>query len=59
MSHLRIDQVRQLVDEYFEIADPETDALFQLHLPLLVRQQQIDVDLADPACAKASWMILQ
>ena len=54
LSPARLQQTREIVDEWFRTGDPNTDPWFQLHLPLLVKQMGLQVNLADESCAEVS-----
>jgi hypothetical protein len=52
LSPPRLQQFRECTLEYLDEANPETDEHFQLALPLLVKQLDIQIDLSDPSCAR-------
>ena len=52
LSPPRMVQIRETLQEYFRL-ESQTDGYFQMHLPILVQQLPLDVDITDPECAEA------
>ena len=52
LSPARLQQTREIVDEWFRTGDPNTDAWFLLHLPHLIKQMQLQHKVTDEGCAE-------